>query len=79
MHYVGVTMQPDSRGRPSSDVDVPRLQEHRMRRALSQQELADLAKVSRTTIIKLEAGRRAWPKTVRKLAKALKVDPEDLQ
>jgi transcriptional regulator with XRE-family HTH domain len=50
-----------------------------MRRALSQEELAKLSGVSRTTIIKLEGGRDAWPKTVRKLAKALKVDPEDLQ
>jgi transcriptional regulator with XRE-family HTH domain len=60
-------------------VRVPRLQEQRRRRALSQQELADLAKVSRTTIIKLEAGRDAWPQTVRKLARALRVDPADLQ
>jgi transcriptional regulator with XRE-family HTH domain len=63
----------------SSDVFVPRLREQRLRRALSQQELADLAKVSRTTIIQLEAGRSAWPQTVRKLAKALKVDPSLLQ
>jgi transcriptional regulator with XRE-family HTH domain len=50
-----------------------------MKRALSQDELATLSKVSRTTIIKIEAGRDAWPQTVRKLAKALKVDPSELQ
>jgi hypothetical protein len=38
-----------------------------------------MSKVSRTTIIKLEAGRDAWPQTVRKLAKALRVNPADLQ
>lgn len=71
-------MQPESRHRPSSDVLVPRLQDWRLKRALSQRELADLAKVSRTTIIKLEGGRPAWPQTVRKLARALRVDPSDL-
>jgi transcriptional regulator with XRE-family HTH domain len=60
-------------------VEVPRLREQRHRRALSQEELAKRARVSRTTIIKLEAGRDAWPQTVRKLARALGVKPEDLQ
>ena len=58
---------------------MPRLREQRLRRALSQDELATMSKVSRTTIIKIEAGRNAWPQTVRKLAKALRVKPEDLQ
>jgi transcriptional regulator with XRE-family HTH domain len=75
---VGITVQPESRTRSSSDVQVPRLREQRQRRALSQQELADRAKVSRTTIIKLEGGRDAWPQTVRKLARALRIEPEDL-
>jgi transcriptional regulator with XRE-family HTH domain len=60
-------------------VKVPRLQAQRHRRAFSQQELADRSGVSRTTIIKLEGGRDAWPQTVRKLARALGVKPEDLQ
>jgi transcriptional regulator with XRE-family HTH domain len=60
-------------------VQVPRLRDVRLKRALSQEELARLATVSRTTIIKIEGGRDAWPKTVRKLAKALKVHPEELQ
>jgi DNA-binding XRE family transcriptional regulator len=73
------TIHHEPRTRSSHDVQVPQLRAHRQRRALSQQELADLARLSRTTIIKLEAGRDAWPKTVRKLARALRVNPEDLQ
>jgi transcriptional regulator with XRE-family HTH domain len=76
---VGITVQPESRARSSSDVHVPRLREQRLKRALSQQELAKLSGISRTTIIKLEAGRDAWPQTVRKLARALRVDPSALQ
>jgi transcriptional regulator with XRE-family HTH domain len=60
-------------------VPVPRLREWRQRRALSQEELAEAAGVSRSSIIKLEGGRDAWPQTVRKLARALKIDPADLQ
>jgi transcriptional regulator with XRE-family HTH domain len=77
--HVSTTVHPESRGRLSSDVEVPRLREWRIRRALSQEELAHRARVSRTTVIKLEGGRDAWPQTVRKLATALRVDPEDLQ
>jgi len=58
---------------------VPRLREWRKKRALSQQELADLARLSRHTIMKLEGGRGAWPQTMRKLARALKVSLSDLQ
>jgi len=48
-------------------------------RALSQRELAVLAKLSVTTINRIEVGRcRPMPKTVRKLAKALGVTPEEL-
>jgi DNA-binding XRE family transcriptional regulator len=76
---VGITIQYAARSSSSSDVQVPRLREQRHKRAYSQDELARRAKVSRTTIIKLEAGRDAWPQTVRKLAKALSCKPEDLQ
>lgn len=58
---------------------LPRLREWRNRRALSQDELAKRSGVSRHTIMALEAGRGAWPQTVRKLAKALSVKPADLQ
>ena len=76
---MNASVQQPSRPRSSSDVLVPRLRAVRQRVALSQEELAARAGVSRTTIIKLEAGRDAWPKTVRALAKALGVKPEDLQ
>jgi len=46
---------------------------------LTQVELEKLSGVSRPTIAALELGyRRAHPRTVAKLAKALKVKPEDL-
>ena len=60
-------------------VNVARLREWRLRAALSQEVLAERARVSRSTIIKLEAGRDAWPSTVRKLARALGIKPADLQ
>jgi len=67
------------RQRLSHDVRVPRLRDVRHRFALSQEELAERSGVARSTIIKLEAGREAWPSTVRKLAAALGVKPADLQ
>jgi len=73
------SVQPASRPRLSSDVRVPRLREVRHRLALSQEELAEKSGVARSTIIKLEAGRDAWPQTVRKLAQALGVRPAELQ
>ena len=55
------------------------LKELRELRALSQRDLARLAKVDETTIIDLEKGRRPpRPSTRRKLAKALKVRPQDI-
>ena len=52
----------------------------RDKRLLSQRELAQEAGLSPTTILKLEAGRveDSHPRTVRKLAKALGVDPAEL-
>ena len=59
--------------------ELTRLRERRQRRTLSQHELEKLSGVSRPTIAALELGyRRAHPQTVAKLAKALKVRPEDL-
>ena len=60
-------------------VSLPRLKYIRERRALSQRELSKLAGVSRMTIVRLEAGGEdPFPTTVRKLAKALDVDPAEL-
>ena len=48
-------------------------------RALSQRELAARAKLSVTTVNRIETGqRKPMPRTVRKLAKALGVTPEEL-
>ncbi len=59
--------------------EVPRLKEHRERRTLTQHELEKLSGVSRPTIAALELGyRRAHPRTVEKLARALKVKLKDL-
>ena len=60
-------------------VRLGRLREIRERRILTQQELAELAGVSRGTIIRLEAGADApYPSTIRKLAAALGVAPQAL-
>jgi transcriptional regulator with XRE-family HTH domain len=60
-------------------VQLARLRAIRERNALSQQELAEKARVSRGTIIRLEGGGEApYPSTVRKLAQALNVQPSDL-
>jgi predicted RNase H-like HicB family nuclease/lambda repressor-like predicted transcriptional regulator len=55
------------------------LREIRERGSLTQQELAKKSGVGRATIASLEAGyRRAQPKTARRLAAALGVDPAEL-
>jgi len=60
-------------------VDGMRLKELRRERALSQRELAQLSGVSYDAIAKLERGRReAQPRTVRRLAEALGVEPGEL-
>jgi transcriptional regulator with XRE-family HTH domain len=56
-----------------------RLRELRERAAFSQMELSERSGVSRATIADLELGKRgARPKTRRKLAKALVVEPWEL-
>ncbi|MEE8414127.1 MAG: helix-turn-helix transcriptional regulator [Dehalococcoidales bacterium] len=58
------------------DSNLRRLRELR---ALSQRELAALANLSVTTVNRIETGqRKAMPRTVRKLAKALGITPEEL-
>jgi DNA-binding XRE family transcriptional regulator len=58
---------------------LSRLKEHRNRRMLTQEELAKLSGVGRTSIAALEMGhRRAYPSTARKLAAVLKAKPEEL-
>jgi len=51
----------------------------RVRAALSQRDLARIAGVAHTTVVRLEAGDpNPLPSTVRKLARALKVRPAEL-
>lgn len=58
----------------ASVVKLTRLRAVRERKALTQDELATLAGVSRQTVVKIEGGLEPRLPTVRKLAKALGVD-----
>ncbi len=58
---------------------MERLRELRERRALSLRELSALSGVNYNSIWRIEAGRTgAQPRTVRRLAAALSVEPEEL-
>lgn len=57
---------------------APSLRHWRMQLALPQQDLADLAKVGRNTIVRLEAGGVARLSTIGRLARALEVSPAQL-
>ena len=62
------------------EVNPTRCKELRTARGMSIRKLAKEAGVSTETIYSLEHGRRdfIWPKTARKLAEALGVDPAEL-
>jgi transcriptional regulator with XRE-family HTH domain len=61
------------------EVNVQRLKELRRERVLSLRELEERSGVSYNTIWRLEDGRQgAHPRTVRKLAEALGVEPSEL-
>lgn len=64
--------------RISSAVLTPRLQEQRLAAALSQDDLALKAGVSRMTIARGERGEHIRLSSVRKIARALRVKPPDL-
>ena len=55
-----------------------RLEEWRRRRLLTQGELAAKAGVGITTIVRIEVGQGARVTTLRKLASALNITPEQL-
>jgi transcriptional regulator with XRE-family HTH domain len=58
---------------------LPALATYRRRQGLTQRQLGELAGVAHTTVQQLESlGRGAYPRTVRKLAFALRVEPADL-
>jgi transcriptional regulator with XRE-family HTH domain len=63
----------------SRSTPLPALASHRRRRGLTQRQLGELAGVAHTTVQQLETLQRgAYPKTLRKLAIALRVEPIDL-
>ena len=63
----------------SRSTQLPALAAHRRRRGLTQRQLGELAGVAYTTVQRLESlSRGAYPQTLRKLAIALRVEPEDL-
>jgi transcriptional regulator with XRE-family HTH domain len=63
----------------SRSTPLPGLAAHRRRRGLTQRQLGELASVAHTTVQKLESlSRGAYPQTLRKLATALGIAPEEL-
>ena len=61
------------------EINVKRLKELRRERVLSLRELEERSSVSYNTIWRIEDGRQgAHPRTVRKLAQALGVEPKEL-
>jgi transcriptional regulator with XRE-family HTH domain len=61
------------------EVNVERLKELRRNRVLSLRELEERSGVSYNTIWRIEDGRQgAHPRTVRRLAAALNVEPSEL-
>jgi transcriptional regulator with XRE-family HTH domain len=61
------------------EVDAVKLKVLRRRRVMTLEELAEKASVGRNTVWRLEHDvMGAQPRTIRKLAKALGVEPEEL-
>ena len=63
---------------PFNGVLLPGLKATRLRRAMTQAELARAAGVAMGTVARLETGSPAAPSTLRKLADALRVEPDAL-
>jgi transcriptional regulator with XRE-family HTH domain len=62
-----------------TEVDGARLRRLRRERALSQRDLTLMTGIAFDTISRLETGKqRAQPRTIRKLADALGVEPKEL-
>ena len=71
--------QEDQQRYRNRGIPLPYLRELRRSKGLSQRELGELARVSPGTVYRVENGLRgAYPGTVRKLATALGVAPEEL-
>jgi transcriptional regulator with XRE-family HTH domain len=63
---------------PVDSVALPGLKAARVRKLLTQEELADAAGLGRSTLARIETGAPAALRTVRRLAAALDIDPEVL-
>ena len=62
-----------------TEVDGARLRRLRRERALSQRDMTRMTGIAFDTISRLETGKqRAQPRTIRKLADALGVEPREL-
>ena len=59
-------------------MQLPRLRQVRERKLMTIRELAAAAGISTNTVVRLERGLPAEFRTVRKLAEALRVEPQDL-
>lgn len=57
---------------------MERLQELRRRRVMSISDLSEVSGVHRNTIHRIEQGKPAYTSTIRKLARALEVEPAEL-
>lgn len=65
---------------PVSYLRLPHLRRWRLRSGLSQEDLAELAGISRSTVHNAEKGdREVLPSTLQSIAKALKLKPHELQ
>jgi transcriptional regulator with XRE-family HTH domain len=62
-------------GMPVDSVAIPGLKAARVRKLLTQGQLAEQAGLGRSTLARIEAGAPAALRTVRRLADALGVDP----
>ena len=63
---------------PFNGIALPGLKAARLRKALTQEELAEASGIGRTTLARLETGAPAAPGSARKLARALGVEPDAL-
>ena len=63
---------------PVIGVPAPGLQAARLRKALTQRELAAAAGLAASTVARVEVGWPAAPSTLRKLAGVLGLEPADL-
>jgi len=72
-------IQPLSSVYTSGVVRATRLRWYREQAVLTQKELANLAGISPLSVMKIELGdQQPRPKTIRALAKALRIKPQDL-